>query len=158
MKKYILSLSLLASCGGTAVADVATTTTEVIRTTVGTNNPTTTIPVVTTIPVTTTIVPNTPCAEWYTSAIEAGWTPAEWPTLSLLAKRESTCNPDAFNTDDPNGGSRGLVQINGIWCRWFLQQQGVLETCDELFDPTTNFAAARAIWIRQGRTFAAWGL
>ena len=35
-------------------------------------------------------------------------------TFSYIAWRESRCQPDAHNADDPNKGSFGLLQINSI--------------------------------------------
>ena len=97
------------------------------------------------------------CDEWIPLAVEVGWPEAELPKLSYAVYRESRCRPDQHNPDDPMGGSNGLVQINRFWCRpsqyWpdgWLQTQGVLDECDELFDPETNHRAALAIWENSG--------
>ena len=37
--------------------------------------------------------------------------------FSYIAWRESRCQPDAYNGDDPNKGSFGLLQINSIHWR-----------------------------------------
>lgn len=94
------------------------------------------------------------CAEWMNIALAAGWAKEEWATVDRVMFRESRCLPGAFNDTDPNGGSWGLMQINGFWCkpnRWtkqgFLQDRGVLSSCDELFDPYVNVTAALAIWM-----------
>ena len=58
---------------------------------------------------------------------------------------------------DPNGGSYGIMQINGFWClpnsNWpigWLQAHGILATCDDLFNATINLQAARAIQSLSG--------
>jgi len=50
-----------------------------------------------------------------------------------------------------------LMQINGVWCEWYMQSLNILETCDDLFDPRVNMRAAKAIVDRQG-DFGAWGI
>ena len=101
--------------------------------------------------------PDWRCDEWMPLAVEIGWPEDELPKLSYAVYRESRCRPDQHNPDDPMGGSNGLVQINRFWCRpsqyWpdgWLQTQGVLDECDELFDPETNLRAALAIWENSG--------
>lgn len=93
------------------------------------------------------------CAEWRSLAIATGWEESEWKTINRVMFRESRCLPYVTNEEDPMGGSFGLLQINGFWCkpsRWtpngFLQDKGVLETCADLYDPAINLLAARAIW------------
>lgn len=93
------------------------------------------------------------CGEWHDTAIAVGWPETEWPTLSFVLYRESRCNIGSWNKTDPNSGSRGLMQINGFWCRpnrydpnGFLKSVGVLNTCDDLFDGETNLRAGLAIW------------
>lgn len=94
------------------------------------------------------------CGEWYEPALAVGWPAEEWPILSRVLYRESRCQPDAFNGSDPVSGSRGLLQVNGYWCKkskWseagWLQDRGVLETCDDLYDPITNLRAGLLIWL-----------
>jgi len=96
-----------------------------------------------------TTLPDTPCPEWYGLAVEVGWSPDLWPELARIMFRESRCRPDALNGSDPNGGSTGLLQLNHFWCKpslytdhGWLQDQGVLATCDELYDPETKLRAA----------------
>lgn len=104
------------------------------------------------------------CGEYYQTAMQAGWTPDQWPTISKVMYRESRCNFDSFNPTDPNGGSRGLMQINGFWCRpnrytpnGFLQDRGVLSTCDDLYNPDVVMRAAREIWLySQERNGCGW--
>lgn len=132
-------------------------------TTVPTTTTSTTIPATTTAPATTTTTTTTipagdwQCPQWLALALEVGFQPDEIGTVDRLIHRESTCRPEALNSDDPNGGSRGLMQINGIWCEWYLQSLDILDTCDELYDPRTNLRAALAIRDRQG-DYGAWGL
>lgn len=93
------------------------------------------------------------CGEWHDLAMMVGWPANEWPTLSYVLHRESRCNIDSWNRTDPHSGSRGLMQINGFWCRpnrydpnGFLQSVGVLNNCEDLFDPVINLRAGLAIW------------
>ena len=94
------------------------------------------------------------CGEWRELAIQVGWPAEEWPTLSHVLYRESRCNIGSHNKTDPASGSRGLMQINGYWCRpskWtdhgWLQDHGILNTCEDLFQPETNLRAGLAIWM-----------
>jgi len=108
------------------------------------------------------------CPQWYDLAMQY-FSPAEWDTIDFLLNRESRCDPLALNPKDTNGKpSYSLFQINGFWCRpskhykqGFLQEQGILTTCDELFEPEIQFRAARAIYVeglmRHGRGWRSWG-
>lgn len=94
------------------------------------------------------------CGEWRALALEVGWPESEWPTLSRVMHRESRCSPLSHNKTDPVSGSRGLLQVNGYWCRpnkysenGWLQDRGVINTCDDLFDPETTLRSALLIWI-----------
>lgn len=93
------------------------------------------------------------CGEWHDLALSVGWPADQWPTLSYVLYRESRCNIDSWNQSDPATGSRGLMQINGFWCRpnrydpnGFLQSVGVLNSCEDLFNPELNLRAGLAIW------------
>ena len=104
------------------------------------------------------------CGEWHDLAIAVGWTEAQWPKLSYVIHRESRCNINSFNKTDPNGGSRGLMQINGYWCRknkynpsGWLQAKGILNTCDDLYNPEVNLRAGLAMWnYSQERNKCGW--
>jgi len=108
------------------------------------------------------------CPQWYDLAMQY-FSPAEWNTIDFLLNRESRCDSRAFNPKDTNGKpSYSLFQINGFWCRpsthyqqGFLQEQSVLTTCDDVFDPEIQFRAARAIYVeglvRHGRGWRSWG-
>lgn len=94
------------------------------------------------------------CGEWHDLAMLVGWPAEEWPTLSYVLHRESRCNIGSHNKTDPMSGSRGLMQINGYWCRpsqyskaGWLQDQGILSTCDDLYNPEINLRAGLAIWL-----------
>jgi hypothetical protein len=93
------------------------------------------------------VYPDTPCQEWIPLAVEVGW-PADRQLLHRLGEimwRESRCQTDAHNPNDPNGGSYGLTQINGFWIKW-LTHQGVLDgTAQSFYDPAVNLRAALAI-------------
>jgi len=125
--------------------------------------PTTTTQVVPArLPATTTTATTTPalvttCTQVATLALAEGLPPSELETALRVATRESRCTSDAFNAYDTNGGSYSIYQINGYWCRpnkyWpigWLQAKGIVETCTDLFDPTTNTRAMVAIWRNSG--------
>jgi hypothetical protein len=90
------------------------------------------------------IDPEWPCVEWFGLSLDAGFTPDFWPQMGVIMYRESRCTPTVHNTSDPSGGSIGLMQTNCGW-RGYLKNLGILETCQDLFDPLTNLTAARAI-------------
>ena len=104
------------------------------------------------------------CGEYHDLAISVGWNEAQWKKLSFVMYRESRCNTMSFNKRDPNGGSRGLIQINGFWCRpsrynknGWLQDQGTLQTCNDLFIPEVNLRAGLAMWnYSQQRNKCGW--
>ena len=104
---------------------------------------------------TTTTLPAlvTTCTQVASLALAEGLPPSELETALRVAVRESRCTSDAHNASDPNSGSYGIYQINGFWClpnsNWptgWLQAKNILETCDDLYDPTTNTQAMVAIW------------
>lgn len=95
------------------------------------------------------------CLEWHDIALEAGWRSDLLARLDTVMWRESRCLPHAWNTSDPASGSRGLIQVNGWWCRsnryspvpgGWLETQGVASSCEDLFDPLTNLRAGWAIF------------
>lgn len=109
------------------------------------------------IATTTTTIPSVPngllCPEYYNLAKEVGWPEDQLERLDYVMWRESRCDPSVHNKKDPAGGSRGLIQINGFWCRpnrftdhGFLQDNDVLVNCDQLFDPHINLSAGLAIY------------
>jgi len=76
--------------------------------------------------------------------INAGGDPANADIAAAVAMAESSGNPNAFNSADPSGGSRGLWQINGVW--------GELSS----FDPSINVRAAIQI-SANGANWKPWG-
>ena len=110
-------------------------------------------------PPTTTTLPayvNT-CTQVATLALAEGLPQDQLETALRVAVRESRCTENAFNGTDTKGGSRGIYQINGAWCvpneYWpigWLQAKGIVETCDDLFNPTINTRAMVAIWRNSG--------
>lgn len=92
----------------------------------------------------------------------------EFGAVDYMMWRESRCTKTAHNPNDANGGSYGLFQINRFWCmpnkyssQGFLQENGVLKFCYELFDPYTNARAFIAIYSygleRYGNGWGPWG-
>jgi hypothetical protein len=87
----------------------------------------------------------------------AGFPESEIDKIVAIAMGESSGNPRAHNPDASTGdNSYGLMQIN------MLGQMGAdrraqfgLSSNEELFDPVTNFAAAKTIYDSQG--LGAWG-
>ena len=88
--------------------------------------------------------PDWKCVEWFDLSLDAGFEPSDWPAMGIIMQRESNCWPWVHNTRDPAGGSLGLMQVNCSWRR-YLADRGILQTCQDLFDPFTNLVAARAI-------------
>jgi hypothetical protein len=88
-------------------------------------------------------------------AITAGWPAKQAPMLARVMFRESRCNPMAFNQQDSNNGSRGLMQINGVHKRW-LMDTGYINNLDDLFNPDINLRAALHLWRMVG--WSAWAL
>lgn len=85
---------------------------------------------------------------WRGVALRAGLT--DWSFWRCVIWRESGGNPRAWNRGDPRGGSRGLVQINGVHVGW-MRRAGIISSASDLYDPATNLRAARALYRMQGR-------
>jgi hypothetical protein len=123
---------------------------------------TTTTPVVTVArSTTTTLAVINNCGQVAALALAVGWPPDELQTLMSVVKAESRCQSWQHNVSDPNTGSYGLMQINGWWClpsryypRGYLQQAGILSTCNDLFDPATNLKAGLTVLAES--TWHAW--
>jgi len=101
------------------------------------------VPTTTAAP-TTTIAPKG-CAEYVADAITAGWPADQAPMLAKVMYRESFCNPLAWNGKDSNGGSRGLLQVNGIHEAWLIKA-GIITKLDDLFYPDVNIRAALQVY------------
>ena len=106
------------------------------------------------IATTTTAVPKG-CAQYVADAITAGWPADQAPTLARVMFRESRCIPTAYNAQDSNGGSRGLMQVNGVHKRWLIQT-GYINNLDDLYNPDINLRAALHLWRMVG--WSAWAL
>jgi len=101
------------------------------------------------LPTTTTTTAPKGCAQYVADAITAGWPADQSPLLARVMFRESRCNPLAFNSQDSNGGSRGLMQINGVHETW-LKEAGIITHLDDLFRPEVNIIAALHLWRMVG--------
>jgi hypothetical protein len=110
------------------------------------------VPTTTAAPATTTTVPKG-CAEYVADAITAGWPADQAPVLARVMFRESRCNPMAWNGKDSNGGSRGLLQINGVHETWLIEA-GIITKLDNLFYPDVNIKAALHLYRMVG--WSAW--
>lgn len=155
MRPLILVAFALTGCG-TVVAEAPTTLSERRETPPPTTTTTTTTTTPTEPEADDALVPlveGSKCPQWHATALAAGWGHDDLERLDVILWRESRCKPNVWNESDPNGGSHGLTQVNGYWCRpsrWssagWLQDAGVLAHCDDLYDPTLNLLAARAVW------------
>jgi len=110
------------------------------------------VPTTTVAPATTPSVPKG-CAEYVADAITAGWPADQAPVLARVMFRESRCNPLAWNGKDSNGGSRGLLQINGVHETWLIEA-GIITKLDDLFYPDVNIRAAVHLYRMVG--ISAW--
>ena len=106
------------------------------------------------IATTTTAVPKG-CAQYVADAISAGWPADQAPTLARVMFRESRCVATAFNSQDSNKGSRGLLQVNGIHERWLIEA-GIITKLDDLYNADINLRAALHLWRMVG--WSAWAL
>ena len=108
------------------------------------------------------VFPETPCQEWAPLAVEAGWPPDPFilDRLLRIMFRESRCDPTVTSRDD----DRGLLQIHTkSWCRpnryneiGWLQAQGIIGDCDDLYDPLLNLRSARALYLYSEARGDAW--
>jgi soluble lytic murein transglycosylase-like protein len=100
------------------------------------------------------------CEQYSALAINLGWDPDQRTILESIMARESSCTPNAFNRKDPNGGSRGLLQINGSWHKWLIAK-GIISKPKDLLDPVANLRAGLAIYNygmdRYGFGWGPWG-
>ena len=85
------------------------------------------------------------CEQFSALAINLGWDPDQRTVLESIMARESSCTPNAFNRKDPNGGSRGLLQLNGSWNKWLIDK-GIITKPKDLLDPVANLRAGLAIY------------
>jgi soluble lytic murein transglycosylase-like protein len=85
------------------------------------------------------------CEQFSALAVNLGWPANERTVLESVMFRESRCIPNAVNSKDPNGGSRGLMQINGFWTPW-LTDAGIITDAENLLQADVNLRAALAIY------------
>lgn len=81
------------------------------------------------------LVPTGRCAEWEQTALDAGWTAAQWPTVDRVMWCESRCNAGARN----HSGASGLMQIMPM--HWHG---------GDPLDPATNLTMALDVYASQG--------
>ena len=85
------------------------------------------------------------CEQFSALAINLGWPADQRTILESVMFRESRCIPNAYNSKDPSGGSRGLMQINGFWTPW-LTDAGIITEAENLLQADVNLRAALAIY------------
>ena len=83
--------------------------------------------------------------QWLELAREVGWKNNTLETLDYLIHRESRGDARAFNREDPWGGSRCLLQLNGSWTKW-LRDKNIISRPADLFNPATCLTAGLAIY------------
>jgi hypothetical protein len=110
------------------------------------------VPELSTTTTSTTAVPKG-CAQYVADAITAGWPADQAPMLARVMFRESRCIPTAYNAQDSNGGSRGLMQMNGTHKKWLIGM-GYITTLDDLFIPEVNLEASAHLYSMVG--WSAW--
>lgn len=93
------------------------------------------------------------CPDVVEAAYALGWHFDDLDELDYVVWRESRCLPHVHFDGDPNGGSHGLMQINGFWCQpsryhanGWLQGQGLVSSCEDLYNPIVNLLAGQAIF------------
>lgn len=104
------------------------------------------------------VSPNAKCGQWWQLMHDLGWSHKDIVKGDAIMFRESRCNAESVNSDDPttigkHKGSFGLYQINLFWIskttaypKGFLQtnlERNLVPT--DLLNPETNLAAALAI-------------
>lgn len=85
------------------------------------------------------------CEQFSALAVNLGWPRDERTVLEAVMWRESNCIPQSVNSKDPNGGSRGLMQINGFWTPWLIER-GIITSPENLLQADVNLRAALAIY------------
>lgn len=85
------------------------------------------------------------CEQFSALAVNLGWPVDQRTVLESIMQRESNCIPNAINRKDPNGGSRGLLQINGFWHKYLIER-GIISKPKDLLHAETNLLAGLAIY------------
>jgi soluble lytic murein transglycosylase-like protein len=100
------------------------------------------------------------CEQLSALGVNLGWPADQRTVLESIMKRESNCTPNAINREDPNGGSRGLLQINGSWHKWLIAK-GIIARPKDLLHAETNLLAGLEIYKygveRYGFGWGPWG-
>ena len=91
-----------------------------------------------------TVPPTALQGQWWELARQVGWAEKDLPILDFVINRESRGDNKAWNRQDPWGGSRCILQINGSWTKW-LRAQDILQRPADLFNPTVCLTAGLAI-------------
>jgi hypothetical protein len=85
------------------------------------------------------------CEQFSALAVNLGWPADQRTVLESVMFRESRCLPQSVNSKDVNGGSRGLMQINGFWTPW-LTERGLITSAENLLQADVNLRAALEIY------------
>jgi hypothetical protein len=85
------------------------------------------------------------CEQFSALAVNIGWPLDQRTVLESIIYRESRCIPNAINKQDPNGGSRGLMQINGFWTPWLIER-GIIQHKKDLLQAEVNLRAGLEIY------------
>ena len=138
LKIFVATLIGLGVAGGTVAMAQAPT-----ETTTGTPSATNNVRLVREEPL--PIPADAKVPQWWALARQVGWKEDALETLDYLIFRESRGLNRAFNREDPNGGSRCLLQLNGSWNGW-LTDKGIITKPSDLFKPATCLTAGLAIY------------
>jgi hypothetical protein len=85
------------------------------------------------------------CEQFSALAVNLGWPVDQRTVLESIMFRESRCIPDVINGNDPNGGSRGLLQINGFWNKWLIERD-LIDKPSDLLHADANLRAGLEIY------------
>lgn len=94
------------------------------------------------------------CRDYVDLARQVGWPKSERDNLERIMRRESSCYRGAWNRNDPNGGSYGLLQINGANVGW-ATRHGWINSRTDLFQPRRNLKVGLELWKLYG--WRPWG-
>jgi hypothetical protein len=89
------------------------------------------------------------CRGYVDLAREIGWPKSERGNIRRVMYRESRCRSTAWNPKDPNGGSHGLMQINGSNVGW-AKRNGWLTNYRDLYNPQVNLKVSLELWKLYG--------
>lgn len=100
------------------------------------------------------------CEQFSALGVNLGWPADQRTVLESIMKRESNCTPNAINREDPHGGSRGLLQLNGSWNKWLIAK-GIITKPANLLQAEINLRAGLEIYNygveRYGFGWGPWG-